>query len=298
MKTFKKALYLGCITDIVFGIYMFLFCPTTYVTQGTYIFLLQGVVGNFSHKYGIYPFVVHLFFMYTTISNAAVQFLYRYLMVCRNIYLTRLKFILITLAFMTFSVSYSLLTVIIYNNQPEGITYFDKLNGTQWPSDGSFTQFGAASTDAFKLQVYLIAIPLTTGSYTIVSLAAYLVWRKLHELKNNMSKETRRMHSEISVILIVEAAVPYITIVIPITIDLVKMLEFDIELGYIAEFCNILVIFAPALNAFVKLCTIKSYRRTIKRIALKLIGKKPSEVTSVANSSHMTMSVRPSGVKF
>uniref|UniRef100_A0A7E4V968 Serpentine receptor class gamma n=1 Tax=Panagrellus redivivus TaxID=6233 RepID=A0A7E4V968_PANRE len=87
MTGYKKVLYLGCGFNFLYCIYMAIGGHSTRVVNGYYFITHIGVFLNLP-LYTIYiSYPVELFFIYGCVSNVAVQFLYRYFLICRLVYI-------------------------------------------------------------------------------------------------------------------------------------------------------------------------------------------------------------------
>ena len=84
LKDYKKVLYLGVTVDIIYSLISLLFAPTTFVYKSIYFVLLEGVLGQLEEPMTSIGYVLNVFATYFCIATAQVQFIYRYLLICRN----------------------------------------------------------------------------------------------------------------------------------------------------------------------------------------------------------------------
>ena len=84
LKDYKKVLYLGVTVDVLYSSISLFFAPTTFIYKDVYFVLLEGVLGALEEPLTTIGYVLNAFATYFCIATAQVQFVYRYLLLCRD----------------------------------------------------------------------------------------------------------------------------------------------------------------------------------------------------------------------
>uniref|UniRef100_A0A7E4VKW3 G_PROTEIN_RECEP_F1_2 domain-containing protein n=1 Tax=Panagrellus redivivus TaxID=6233 RepID=A0A7E4VKW3_PANRE len=88
-----------------------------------------------------------------------------------------------------------------------------------------------------------------------------------------MSAEQLRAHREITIVLFVEALVPFITPVLPVLLDVLSFIiphMFSIDFN---EISGLIAVLSPPVTALSMLASIKPYRDTIVMVICKAMRK-------------------------
>uniref|UniRef100_A0A7E4W0K8 G protein-coupled receptor n=1 Tax=Panagrellus redivivus TaxID=6233 RepID=A0A7E4W0K8_PANRE len=273
MKNFKKVFILTCVTELALAAFNLFFLQTMFHIDGIYYTFTDGVLGPVSRGLSLASHEVHVFFQYACLTNTAVVFTVRYLSVCHDINTSLLAF------FPLFGVWWAIILVYvgflteIAIDTPDKPSIHTNLRTTEYWAWENSTDYYIADKSRFALYAYILAIPVTLISYFIVLVLAFLIWRKLHKLSSMMSAEQLRAHREITIVLFVEALVPFITPVFPVSLDVLSFViphMFSIDFN---EISGLIFILSPPVTALSKLASIKPYRDTIFTVIYRAMGK-------------------------
>uniref|UniRef100_A0A7E4V9I9 G_PROTEIN_RECEP_F1_2 domain-containing protein n=1 Tax=Panagrellus redivivus TaxID=6233 RepID=A0A7E4V9I9_PANRE len=227
MANYRKVLLLSSYFDFIMSVYFWLLAPKTGVSQGYYYVVCNGVLGPMSTTVSIISFMVMLWLWYGNASNLAVQYLYRYLALCRNIHMSKYQFAVAVIIGWIPILTYVIFNLFRYGlsinpSSPIPITIF---NGTEWDDGNNFPSFvGVFVDDPLELFININAYSLIVF-YAIVITTMVLVFRTIAKLNTNtqLSKQTLQAQRQLSYILLFEAFLPLCTIVLPILVDISSM---------------------------------------------------------------------------
>ena len=84
LRAYKKVLYLGATVDVLYSLISLFFAPTTFICDDIYFVILEGILGPLQETMTVVGFLLNAFVTYLCIATTQVQFVYRYLLICRN----------------------------------------------------------------------------------------------------------------------------------------------------------------------------------------------------------------------
>uniref|UniRef100_A0A7E4UY60 G_PROTEIN_RECEP_F1_2 domain-containing protein n=1 Tax=Panagrellus redivivus TaxID=6233 RepID=A0A7E4UY60_PANRE len=274
MKPFRKALYLTCLSEMLFSAYNLVFVLTVTVQGDSYFAIVEGILGQLSRKWSIFALAGFLLFIYTSVTNNTAVYFYRYLLFCRNMKVGTVQFIFIVAAGWMVVLTYVVLCIVEGFKSPMTVETYAMLEGSEFPFDGSFKEFTNVKLAKIANICTFYGIPMVTLSYIGMITLSLLIYFEFRRLRTLMSKEQKRTHLEISVVLWVEAATPFVTVVIPIYFDLFKIYFSGLEFDWIAEFIWLLTLMGPSFTAVVKIVSIQSFRKWILQTAENMFRKR------------------------
>uniref|UniRef100_A0A7E4V982 G protein-coupled receptor n=1 Tax=Panagrellus redivivus TaxID=6233 RepID=A0A7E4V982_PANRE len=232
------------------------------VVNGYYYVVTIGIFDDVSFYPSLLSLIVELFLIYGYVSNLAVQFLYRFFLLCRNKSMSLLQFVLLvligyipTLIYVIWILQYVISTPELPSDEQNAI-----LKDTVFDHNGRYPQFFARPADPLQEKVLAI-VAVCVIYYIIVILCISAVYCSMLTLRKSMSKSTQQAHRQLNIILCFEAFVPLFSVIIPVLVDIVAI--FDISLPLLRNLCSIMIILTPVFTAIVKMVSVKAYRQSI-----------------------------------
>uniref|UniRef100_A0A7E4USW3 G_PROTEIN_RECEP_F1_2 domain-containing protein n=1 Tax=Panagrellus redivivus TaxID=6233 RepID=A0A7E4USW3_PANRE len=286
IQEYKKVFLLTCVCDIASCVNGLFFMVTLVVQNERYYAIIEGVLGHLSPAWTLVGYGSMLFFLYSGATNNTVVFMYRYFSVCRNTVLSTMAFLLITLVGWLIVFVYCGAIVFVYIHEPDDPYAYIGLNGTEFPSDGSFTDFISNSIPPIIPVAFFGGIPIATISYMIIIGTSIAVYRKFNKLKELMSPEQRKFHSEVTIVLSMEALTPFLTVALPVYVDISKLVFPDLPSQWFAELSWILTLIGPSMTAIIKLVSIKIFREAVTQAFCGLCSVNGSKTRVVAISGN------------
>ncbi|KAE9547863.1 hypothetical protein FO519_008924 [Halicephalobus sp. NKZ332] len=278
LRDYKKVLYLGVIVDIIYSSISLLFAPTTFVYKDVYFVLLEGILGQLEEPMTTIGYVLNVFATYFCIATAQVQFIYRYLLICKNKKLNNLAFFGLVL---TSVISCGLCGFASYigfgilTTSADLVYYQSLVEFTGWPEVLTGKRNYAATITKY---VYYGSAPITfvmSYSYLSIIFCGISIYRTLQKEASKYTVQTIKYQTQVTVILTMEAVVPVITVLIPTATDWVAG-QFNLYTPWLGPVRKTVTCIGPLLNPIMKICVVSCYRSTI----LRYIGKK------IEKSSH------------
>ena len=136
LTNYKKVLYLGVSVDIIYSLISFLFAPTTVIYEQVYFVLLEGILRQLTKPLTIIAFVLNVWATYFCIATAQVQFVYRYLLICKNKELNNIAFFGLVLTAVVSSGICGFINYLgfgIFNTKEDLIYYQSLTKFLEWP---------------------------------------------------------------------------------------------------------------------------------------------------------------------
>uniref|UniRef100_A0A914R0Q3 G-protein coupled receptors family 1 profile domain-containing protein n=1 Tax=Panagrolaimus davidi TaxID=227884 RepID=A0A914R0Q3_9BILA len=159
--------------------------------------------------------------------------------------------------------------VITRKNKSEEFSHL-LLNDSDWiKEDGKIPPFGYFEVAAFANGLYL-SFSVTVISCLIVIICGIGIFHKILTETKQTSKAVKSYQQQITIVMTVEAIVPFITIAFPILLDITAIM-FGIYIPWAGKIAFLIGCFSPVINPIVKLGVVSCYRKKI----LKLLKFKP-----------------------
>uniref|UniRef100_A0AC34F9B1 Uncharacterized protein n=1 Tax=Panagrolaimus sp. ES5 TaxID=591445 RepID=A0AC34F9B1_9BILA len=294
---YKKVLYLGCVTDFFYAFWNFLAEPDVTTIDGIYFSFTRGVPGYLPFPFTAWTVPFTLFFIYFSVVNVAVQFIYRYLLLCWKITLNKLIFLSLVAFGAIAVISYCMFfAYYLMTRTVDDMYYAHLLIGTDWMVNGKIPYFGAIPVAAFVNGFY-ISYPIVFVSYMIVIFCGISLFRKIKATENLLHIDMKKYQRQITVVMTVEAILPIITVVFPILLDCTTIL-LKINFTWAGKITFLLSSFAPVINPLVKLMVISCYRKRIKSLLpfhsyFTSPSVAPNHFNSFPDSKRLSIDVRP-----
>uniref|UniRef100_A0AC35FFM7 Uncharacterized protein n=1 Tax=Panagrolaimus sp. PS1159 TaxID=55785 RepID=A0AC35FFM7_9BILA len=144
LAKYKKVLFLGCISDLIFGILNTLIAPDVAVIQGVRFVFTRGYLGYLPFPWTSRTYHLIVFFVYFSVVNVLIQFIYRYLLMSWGITLKTRSFGAMILLGAALIIAYCYTPWITHiTRETTDEFYSDLLVGSSYEIDGKIPPFGA-----------------------------------------------------------------------------------------------------------------------------------------------------------
>ncbi|KAE9548814.1 hypothetical protein FO519_007967, partial [Halicephalobus sp. NKZ332] len=261
---YKKVLYLGATVDIIYSIISLLFAPTTFVYNDVYFVILEGILGPLEEPMTTIGFILNAFSTYFCIATAQVQFIYRYLLICKDKKLNNLAFFGLV---STSIISCGMCGIIHYlafqirSTSEDSLYYQSLVEFTGWPEVLTGKRNYAATRIKYVKPTFFPAIFILLYSYISIIFCGISIHRTLKKGVPKYLKPNVNYQTQVSVVLMMEAVVPIITVVIPTIIDFVAG-YLNLYTPWLGPARKTVTCVAPLFNPIMKICIVSCYKAT------------------------------------
>uniref|UniRef100_A0A914H4L7 Gustatory receptor n=1 Tax=Globodera rostochiensis TaxID=31243 RepID=A0A914H4L7_GLORO len=288
MRIYSKILLQTCLTDLLLLIVVFLFQPYNFITdKGETEAIVYGLItfkGVENRIWNLLAFVCWVFLVYVSMFGYVSQFIFRYIVLVRDINVSTFKYFLLLCLMLLFPFAYCVNLFICYYPPAEHAIMDDSSVAQMLGIDLSeqIVLAGYSFNDPRQTFGLYYVITVCTLAYFIMFTLAFLI-QKLLENRTKMgassetAKKMNEMNKQISRNLIVQASMPLIIYLS--VLFLVALLLFKIDtngwnwLQYYNLFSTIPMYLPSALNPIISICIIHYYRHAIISDT-KAFGKK------------------------
>uniref|UniRef100_A0A914Q0R9 G protein-coupled receptor n=1 Tax=Panagrolaimus davidi TaxID=227884 RepID=A0A914Q0R9_9BILA len=200
-KAFRKVFLQVAIIDLIFLLVTAAAEPIIMFVEGSELVVQNGYFRHIAQPYSNYMISAWIFGMYFSISSISVQFLYRYLILCRKMQPSALTFMgLLTGPFLV-SLGISLIFVFGYAVTPDDEKYATELLKDILVETGETHVFAASvsrkgSTVIIVICGYVMCV--ITSTYVIIIFCVIKIRATLKISQTTMSKETRQLQNQLS----------------------------------------------------------------------------------------------------
>ncbi|KAI1699802.1 serpentine type 7TM GPCR chemoreceptor str domain-containing protein [Ditylenchus destructor] len=266
-RGYKPILLQVCITDLINLALTFFYMPVYVVGAGDYeLCYTTGFFNDVFQDASIFTmltFNAWFFFHFMAVCSPAVQFLYRYLVLCRKwtpsyrLYAALLSAIVLIL--LTYPLMSSLLGVVVYASRSSNVAY-QKFILTPNPSNVDLLLVKKTSTTQVFALIVGIVVILEYVIIMVCGLKIWLYFRRNFQLVSIGSNQ--KLQRQINYVLFVQALLPILGLLIPVCIDVFgSIFRANIAaMPFIFQFSSLWIMNA---NPLFTILLIESYRRTI-----------------------------------
>ncbi|KAI1714905.1 serpentine type 7TM GPCR chemoreceptor str domain-containing protein [Ditylenchus destructor] len=286
-RIYSRILLISSSVDLAFTTFMVLLRPQGVVLQGR-LYLLYG--GSLSHLCQPWFTILAMFSLSTLTLHILIvplQFVFRFLIVCRNYMLAsrHICAILVLLGLITSFEGIWSAIVILHNNSyfEENLHILLTLYSNFSDNVPTFIVVSQNNSASWYHTGFIASIVVT--SYVIIIYTATLTLSHLKSARKSMSQHTR--HENLTCLLIVQAAIPLFLLFMPLLLLIATATIFPINLPY--EFVSILSLTLaniPLANSLSTIFIVPNYRRIALGACLPLQSQPriihSSEVANVA----------------
>ncbi|KAI1697645.1 serpentine type 7TM GPCR chemoreceptor str domain-containing protein [Ditylenchus destructor] len=215
--------------------------------------------------FSIFTFRIWIFFHTLSVCSPAVQFLYRYLVLCREwtpsyrLYAALLSAVVLIL--LTYTLTSSLFEAEVYISRSTN-TLYQKFILTPNPSNVDLLLMKDVSSSTLFALILVAIILLDNVIIVVCGIKMWLHLRRDFEIVSNLNENNRRLQRQVNYVLLVQALLPFVGHLIPVCFttigNLMKVNTFIMPL--IFQFSTLCVMNA---NPLFTIMLIKSYRRQI-----------------------------------
>jgi hypothetical protein len=97
------------------------------------------------------------------------------------------------------------------------------------------------------------------GSYLIVLVCSYKILNELRRCNKCMSRTTREMNAQLSLLLFIQAAIPFFSLSLPVLLQVILSL-FGLSMPNAAVMLVLFIEWAPIVDALATILIVPSYR--------------------------------------
>uniref|UniRef100_A0A914PIJ5 Uncharacterized protein n=1 Tax=Panagrolaimus davidi TaxID=227884 RepID=A0A914PIJ5_9BILA len=242
----------------------------------------EGILGNLSPTASHIGLVLVGFFMNFNVAILPVQYIYRYILICYRKSITLKYFILLcfTASLLPLAIVYGYVTACWPDSYFS--LYVQFLNKPEWLlSNGKIPGFVACRLLELEFTNLLNNI-LFIIVYVIIIFCSFKVILNLRQLKRTTTKNSQKMQTQITLILLVQALIPLIIQVFPQVAGNIASKMSPESFAYFNIAMMILTAWAPLTYPICTIFIIGSYRGALFKYCRYLVGKKsPAKSTTV-----------------
>ncbi|KAH7713233.1 7TM GPCR protein [Aphelenchoides avenae] len=299
LKVYKRVLMATCLSDLTLSVIMLLGQPVV-MFGGGYVLLFSN--GFFRHTSAVIDFLAVLgecAGLHANVVLLVVQFVYRYLHMCKREEHQRDKFATVKLVVLPvcWCIVQSFVTAwFIYEPSSKRPLFLDILRNNSWPVSNDDTApypYGSYCLRA-KALVYVGFYAITSGGgYVLIVWTELQIVQHLRQLGDTINRNTQKMHSEIHRALLALAICPLFTCVIPIFFFLYNIVTMSSP-GEITILFSTAVTAITLFNPLTTTYFVKPYRNAVLNVFKRKKRNAIVAETTLAPTSQGGLSVLPS----
>ncbi|KAI1708599.1 serpentine type 7TM GPCR chemoreceptor str domain-containing protein [Ditylenchus destructor] len=256
----------NCVLEIAMLIISFIVQPGYSGERGCVVLLQEGVIGTHNEAINFTLFSISLVVSCWLVDSSAVQFIHRYLVLCRQQSVTFWKYGLMLCCGGSFSVFFIMVYICFmivtpysviepfYANMSEEMS--TKRIAMVYPMDSPYMTFLNWYT------FFLVAI-----RYTVVLSTGGLTWmyvrRELNQVSKRSTSRSRNLNFQVTMAITAQAITPLICNVIPnifISYSAITGTTFSF-FNFLSIYSAVIMKWMPIMNATLTVVIIKKYRR-------------------------------------
>ncbi|KAI1700583.1 serpentine type 7TM GPCR chemoreceptor str domain-containing protein [Ditylenchus destructor] len=291
VKLYQYLLTIDASLDLVLSITAFIAKPVVLTADGYCTIMSTGFFAGRSASFDAFTVMVYLTILHTNIIWIPVQFVYRYLLLCKkNNNLTRSTIFVITVAVAQSAVTI-FLTVCVFGEAREEFQSIGHqvLELNSWPNPGTVYVLGR-HIDEWQLIVMLISWNMTcVGSIFIVAGCENKIAKNFDQLSQHSTHSgTQKMHKEFQRALLAMAICPLVTSTIP-AFYFIAVIALKLRPGPILALITICLSSVTLFNPLTTIICFRCYRQAaIRLLTCGQFGKPRSNVVNTTIPSKIT----------
>ncbi|KAK0402179.1 hypothetical protein QR680_016190 [Steinernema hermaphroditum] len=281
LKNYRIFFLINNMIDFVFTI-VFLLTNLLFVSENSdVVFVASGPITQLGPT-TTYVFILFQMFFYPfVIMIIPCTYVYRYLLMCRNIKLGKPKIFLMFFVAFILMQPFMISTIHFHFTTPEHKEIYENMIRTvlefESPENNYYIGGRMANVD---FRTALVSASITfTGSYIVIILCSMKIVTTLNSQSHFLSPTSRMLQKQLTTVLLIESILPLFIFVIPMMF-LIADTAFGINFGKLNTILFSIIEWVPACDSAITLFCVRPYRRGVKR--LFMIGK----TSSVEASSH------------
>ncbi|KAI1703118.1 serpentine type 7TM GPCR chemoreceptor srd domain-containing protein [Ditylenchus destructor] len=290
VKLYQYLLTIDALLDLVLSISAFIAQPVVLTADGYCTMMSNGFFAGLSPSFDSFTVVLYLSILHTNIIWIPVQFVYRYLLLCKkNTNLARSTVFVITTAAAQSTITL-FLTYLVFKTRDEfQPTGHHVLELNSWPNFETKYVLGR-HIDEWQLFVMLISWNITCGgSIFIVTWCEKKIAKNFDELSQHSThSSTQKMHKEFQRALLAMAVCPLVTSTVPV-FYFIAVVTLKLRPGPILALITICLSSVTLFNPLTTIICFRCYRQTaIRRLTCGQYGKPPRNAVSTTTPSGIT----------
>ncbi|KAH7715495.1 7TM GPCR protein [Aphelenchoides avenae] len=267
LKSFGKLLIQSCVVDIYTLAISAVVQPVYIVIDGKTILLQTGPFRAVDQPWHTILILMWDFGYYFSVISIVIQFIYRYLAICRGIVLTAFQYAATLAAgalLVDVYIGLQFIAMSPHKNE-ESIelaiaTYFDHR-----------TEVGMVGIPGswFCVTMCLYTIVVEALCYVTIIMCSVMITRSVHKIAEGSDLErTAEINRQLSLTLTIQAVLPLAALLVGIfcviICSIIKISQQELSIYFVAYFMLVVPVI-PVLNPLVTLLVIKPYRNFIFR---------------------------------
>ncbi|KAI6190574.1 hypothetical protein M3Y97_00133300 [Aphelenchoides bicaudatus] len=261
MQKYSLVLIQNCLVDIVFNMLNMIFVPVVEMKDGNLFYMLGGPLEHLEKPYTCLFWMLFLEGLLICIINVPLQFVYRYLMVVKNIQLSVWKYLgLFFVGFIIVTVHCTLGFFVFYPTDQVIETHKHYLTEDPiWMVDTPDFIVGDKH-DIISLLHFLNCMLIINTSYAIVFWCSYKIWHALKLFQSNISRKKRDTQNQLTKILFIQAFMPFVILSAPVCVVIVTSI-IGKSVPALGISLALTVSWMPIVNAVSAILIVPSYRQ-------------------------------------
>uniref|UniRef100_A0AC34QUE4 G-protein coupled receptors family 1 profile domain-containing protein n=1 Tax=Panagrolaimus sp. JU765 TaxID=591449 RepID=A0AC34QUE4_9BILA len=263
-KVYKRMLIQLAIIDLIFAVITVFIEPMSIVIEGNQYFIQNGFFTEMAHPWNHFLLMFWLSTFYFSFISVCIQYIFRYLVLCRNIQFSGKLYQ--TFFVFPFLVSVGLFWLFLHAYWPDPLSCFqiNVLELAQIINNRKCSGFLMASrikaANPLAKWVVIIAVLIVATNYSIIIFCTLKIRKSLKIAE--LSQQTQVLHKEMTKTLFVQAVSPLLVSMGPTlyAVFCIMFLQTAIESMILAI---VFISWLPAINSFSTIFLIKQFRNRI-----------------------------------
>ncbi|KAI1703119.1 serpentine type 7TM GPCR chemoreceptor srd domain-containing protein [Ditylenchus destructor] len=290
VKLYQYLLTIDALLDLTLSISAFIAQPVVLTADGYCTMMSNGFFAGISPSFGSFTVMLYLTILHTNIIWIPVQFVYRYLLLCKkNTNLTRSTVFVITIAVVQSTITLSLTYSVFEAREEFQPIGHQVLELNNWPNSETIYVQGR-HMNKWQLFVMLISWNITcSGSIFIVVWCEKKIAKNFDELSQHSTHGTaQKMHKEFQRALLAMAVCPLVTSTIPV-FYFIAVIALKLRPGSILALMTICLSSVTLFNPLTTIICFRCYRRAgIRLLTCGQFGKPQRNAVNTTTPSLIT----------
>ncbi|KAH7721263.1 7TM GPCR protein [Aphelenchoides avenae] len=285
IKPYSRVLLQNCLVDVVYTFICLLVETCVEVDKGHYILIVNGCLRFLPLQWHYALSIVHLTSVALTVLIVPVEFVFRYLIVCKSVTLSTKQIYYmgaVALFICTFCSSFAGFAFTLDSEAGGG--YDHHAVDLIWPRDGNeaMVVLWASTKDPLFLTHIALTMFAEGVAYAVMIVTSIATYREIRKKKSRMTQKTLYAQRQMNRILITEASSVFVVGILPV-ICIFTMLFLEVSAVGYGTVLTMIHVWVPLLNPLTTLLLVRPYRRAIFGRLRSCRGR---------NSVHITYSPR------
>ncbi|KAK0402178.1 hypothetical protein QR680_016189 [Steinernema hermaphroditum] len=280
LKNYRIFFLINIVIDFVFTI-AFLSTHLIFINENSnVVFIASGPITQLGPTTSYVCLIIQIFFYPFVIMIIPCTYIYRYLLICRDIKLGKPKIFLMFFVIFILMQPFMISTIHFHFTTPEYKEIYENMIRTvmefESPENSYYIGGRMASADFFTA---LISASITfSGSYIIIIFCSMKIVTTLNSQRHVLSPTSRMLQKQLTQVLLIESVLPLFVFVIPMMF-IIADTAFGMNFGKLNTVLLSILEWVPACDSAITLFCVRPYRRGVKK--LFAMGKSSTTVESM-----------------